>query len=139
MQWEKQHCGVHQADLDSMLHLMPDIAEIVQTFPDNGEDYVWDVKVHMLMPNQFPCIPNWHYDNVPRVNNKQDFDLVTPNLPMWLWVSGPPLTEFERQDGTRYLITPKNGTDLLRLINTEARFQLTFNGADLSEQPTKKS
>lgn len=107
MQWEKQHCGVHQADLDSMLHLMPDIAEIVQTFPDNGEDYVWDVKVHMLMPNQFPCIPNWHYDNVPRVNNKQDFDLVTPNLPMWLWVSGPPLTEFERQDGTRYLITPK--------------------------------
>lgn len=94
MDWSKQHCGVHQASFDTMLALMPDIAEVVKDFPENHHDFTWDVKVHMLMPGQFPCIPNWHYDNVPRVNNKQDFDLVRPDLPMYLYVSGHPLTLF---------------------------------------------
>jgi hypothetical protein len=73
---------------------MPDMGAIISSFPDAKDDFIWDVKVHMLMPGQYPCIPNWHYDNVPRVNNKQDFDLIKPDLPMWLWVSGEPLTEF---------------------------------------------
>ena len=74
--WSKQHCGVHQADYADLLHHMPDLKEILKTFPDDPNMYVWDVKVHMLMPGQYPCIPNWHYDNIPRVNNKQDFDLI---------------------------------------------------------------
>jgi len=95
--WSKQHCGVHQASVDQLIELMPDLKPLlVETFPDIPSDYVWDVKVHMLMPSQFPCIPNWHYDNVPRVNNKQDFDLVTPDSPMYLWLSDEPLTEFRK-------------------------------------------
>lgn len=105
--WSKQHCGVHQASFDDMIRLMPDVTDLVtQEFPLNPSNFVWDVKVHMLMPGQFPCIPNWHYDNVPRVNNVQDFNRVTPDLPMYLWLSGAPLTEF-RKGGDSWLVEPR--------------------------------
>lgn len=96
--WTKQHCGVHQASYSDMIHYMPDLLELIKTFPENPEDFIWDVKVHMLMPSQFPCIPNWHYDNIPRVNNVQDFNLIKPDSPMYLWVSNAPLTEFRDGD-----------------------------------------
>jgi hypothetical protein len=83
---------------------MPEVAELIASgFPEEVTDFTWDVKVHMLMPNQFPCIPNWHFDNIPRVNNIQDWGLVKTHLPMYLYVSGAPLTEF-RNTG---LIPPK--------------------------------
>ena len=105
IQWDKQHCGVHRATFDELSKLMPDVTkEILKSFPEDTKDFTWDVKVHMLMPSQYPCIPNWHYDNVPRVNNAQDFSLVNPELPMYLWISGSPLTEF--RDGG--LIKPKS-------------------------------
>lgn len=96
--WSKQHCGVHRASIEDLKKLMPDVYCLVfNTFPDNEdlEDFTWDVKVHMLMPNQYPCIPNWHFDNIPRVNNEQDFSKVRTDLPMYLWLSGTPLTEFK--------------------------------------------
>ena len=72
--WSEQHCGVHQASFDQLCELMPDLESmIILTFPEKTCDFTWDVKVHMLMPGQYPCIPNWHFDNVPRVNNQQDF------------------------------------------------------------------
>lgn len=104
--WSLQHCGVHQASYDELMLHMPDLASLIETFPDNVYDFVWDVKVHMLMPSQYPCIPNWHFDNVPRVNNKQDFDLVKPDAPMYLWLSGAPLTEF-RKGGKTWFIEPE--------------------------------
>lgn len=110
--WSEQHCGVHQADFLEMLELMPDLKDILRTFPENPFDFVWDVKVHMLMPNQYPCIPNWHFDNIPRVNNKQDFDKVQPEAPMYLWISGEPLTEFREtgkiKAGEWYRFTQKD-------------------------------
>jgi len=93
--WTKQHCGVHQAPYNVMLDLIPDIKEVVETFPDDPSQFTWDVKVHMLMPNQYPCIPNWHVDNIPRINGIQRYDLITPEFPMYLWISGPPLTQFK--------------------------------------------
>lgn len=93
--WSKQHCGVHQAPFMEMLKLMPDLRHIVKDFPDNPDDFTWDVKVHMLMPNQFPCIPHWHCDNVPRINGIQQFNLTRPELPMYIWLSGAPLTQFK--------------------------------------------
>lgn len=59
--------------------------------------YRFDVKVHMLMPEQWPCIPNWHCDFVPRdEQGSLKYDLIPDNpLPMYLWLSGPPLTVFE--------------------------------------------
>ena len=92
--WSKQHCGVHHGSFEDVLTLMPDLKELMYTFPDNPELFSFDVKVHMLFPNQFPCMPNWHYDNVPRVNGIQRLDLVRPEFPMYLWISGPPLTQF---------------------------------------------
>lgn len=94
--WSKQHCGVHQAPYGRVLELMPDLKDMLEnTFPDDPLDFTWDVKVHMLMPNQYPCIPNWHCDNVPRVNGIQRFDLIKPDLPMYIWISGAPLTQFK--------------------------------------------
>lgn len=101
--WSKQHCGVHQAHYDDVVKYMPDLKELLDSFPENPNDFIWDIKVHMLMPSQFPCIPNWHYDNVPRVNNKQDFDLIKPEKPMYLWVSGNPLTEFRNGNKTWFI------------------------------------
>ena len=106
MDWTKQHCGLHQASFDQVKSLMPDVLPILGSFPENKLDFTWDIKVHMLMPNQYPCIPNWHFDNVPRVNNAQDFSLVRTDLPMYLWVSGEPTTEF-RKDGKTWKIPCK--------------------------------
>lgn len=43
---------------------MPDLKPLFDSCPI--KDGVIDVKIHMLMPNQYPCIPNWHYDLVPQ-------------------------------------------------------------------------
>lgn len=104
--WSNQHCGVHRATFNQLQELMPDLSVIKETFPENVNDFVWDVKVHMLMPNQFPCIPNWHFDNIPRINNKQDFDGVKLDKPMYLWISNAPLTEFRNGEKT-WKINPK--------------------------------
>ena len=93
--WSAQHCGVHQAPVEIVRELMPDLKGVIESFPDNPNNFTWDVKVHMLMPRQWACIPNWHTDFVPRVNGIQKFDLVTPMLPMYCWISGPPLTQFK--------------------------------------------
>lgn len=92
--WDKQHCGVHQAPIEVAKALMPDLVDVLDRFPAVQGDFTWDVKVHMLMPRQYACIPNWHRDFVPRVNGIQRHDLCTPNLPLYLWVSGPPLVQF---------------------------------------------
>lgn len=76
-------------------NIMPELKGVMHTFPDSGELYLFDVKVHMLMPNQYPCIPNWHYDFIPRdENGEKQPHLVDPSKKMFMWLSGPPLTEF---------------------------------------------
>lgn len=93
--WSKQCCGVRCASYERTLEIMPDLAPVLETFPDDRTRFSFDVKVHMLMPRQFPCIPNWHVDNVPRVNGIQRFDQVRVDLPMYVWISNPPLTQFK--------------------------------------------
>jgi hypothetical protein len=114
MDWTKQHNGVIQCNYETLMNLMPDVIEIINTFPDNPNDFTWDVKVHMLMPNQYPCIPNWHFDNVPRVNGKQDFNLIKPELPMYLYISNEPLTEFRDKDKS-WFIKPATWTRFTQL------------------------
>jgi len=105
--WKKQHCGVRRATYTQVIELMPDLKEIMETFPENVNDFYWDIKVHMLMPNQYPCIPNWHCDNVPRdENGNKDFDARRLDLPMFLWVSNSPATEFKTVDGS-FKVTPE--------------------------------
>src|SRR5690606_33348394 len=93
--WSRQICGVHQAPWQELVRLMPDLDPIINTFPDEHVNFTWDVKVHMLMPGQYPCIPHWHTDFVPRINGIQRFDMVRPELPMYMWLSGAPLTQFK--------------------------------------------
>lgn len=95
--WSKFGCGVHQAPFEIIMDYMPALVQagIWNDFPENLSKFTWDIKIHMLMPRQYPCIPNWHADNVPRVAGRQQFDKIKPEYPMYLWLSNGPLTEFE--------------------------------------------
>ena len=74
---------------------MPEIVSIIDECVLPHPDYYVDAKVHMLMPNQYPCIPNWHRDAVPRdEDNKFIEDAKDINQKMYLWISGTPITEF---------------------------------------------
>ena len=101
------HNGLFRCPLNKVLRYMPELAKILEhpDFPISPEfwhNWEVDVKVHMLMPNQYPCVPNWHCDNVPRPNGFTDYkavqnaDLLAP--PMYLYVSGTPCTEFLTED-----------------------------------------
>jgi hypothetical protein len=96
--WSKQHCGMHQAPIVAVYRDMSEVGDLIdETFPktENVMDFSWDIKVHMLMPRQYPCIPGWHVDNVPRdEDGRQMFDKVRLDLPMYMWISGGPLTQF---------------------------------------------
>jgi len=106
--WSKQHCGLRKSSYEQLIHLMPDLKTIIESFPENPYDFYWDVKVHMLMPDQYPCIPNWHYDNVPRdTDGNQDWSKVDYAKPMYLWVSGNPLTQFREPSGRIWKVPPK--------------------------------
>ncbi len=100
--WSKSHNGVYRTPFLAVQNIMPEVQPILEDpllfaklqYPK--ERYIVDVKTHMLMPNQFAAIPNWHFDMIPRdKNNQQDFSKASSDK-MYLWVSGEPLTEFRR-------------------------------------------
>lgn len=89
-------CGLFRAPLHLAAQLMPSMRSLIDSVPvSDPEDWELDIKVHMLMPGQYPCIPNWHCDNVPRDESGLRYDLIPEDVPpMLLWVSGGPETEF---------------------------------------------
>lgn len=93
---KKLPCGVLGATyIDTLIYMdEPLIHKIIATFPDNHDDFIWDVKVHMLMPGLWPCLPAWHCDFVPRPDGAEDFSLIDDSKYMYLWLSGTPLAEF---------------------------------------------
>ncbi|AUG88457.1 hypothetical protein PQC39_gp093 [Vibrio phage Vp_R1] len=107
--FSKSHCGVMLCTLSQTLEFMPELEQVLEELTPELEmgwdDYLIDVKVHMLMPNQFPCIPNWHFDFRPRDENGEldkSFD-VNGELPkMYMWLSGSPLTLYKSRDGEEY-------------------------------------
>ncbi len=97
--WSKSHNGVMLCTVGQTIELMPEVKPmldaVLKIIEHNPEDYLVDVKVHMLMPGEYPCIPNWHRDFVPRDNElKQKPKEISGDL-MYLWVSGAPYTEFK--------------------------------------------
>lgn len=98
--WKDQHCGLRGASLEKLRLLMPSVFPIVEDLRKVQDrplvDFVYDVKVHMLMPGQYPCIPNWHCDHVPRdeAGNKHP-EWIDETQTMYLWISGDPLPEFK--------------------------------------------
>lgn len=96
-------CGLFRAPLTQVNELMPELSALWESVPTicakNPHEWEVDVKIHMLMPNQYPCVPNWHSDNVPRIGGDPDYRSVPRDMPpMFLWVSGNPTTVFMRND-----------------------------------------
>jgi len=93
-------CGLFRAPLDRAYSAMPYMTPLIASAVDlvgvnNATDWEVDIKVHMLMPGQYPCIPNWHTDMVPRDDSGLRFDLIKGDEPpMYLWISDGPETEF---------------------------------------------
>ena len=88
-------CGLFHCPLDKAYDLMPQLSKVFDSAPKVEEPIV-DVKIHMLMPNQWPCIPNWHCDFVPRDKDKNRLlDKRDASQKMYLLLSGPPFTEFK--------------------------------------------
>ena len=121
--WSKSHCGVYLCDYATTIKLMPEVEPIlIQLSGANDwraakfwKDKLIDVKVHMLMPKQFPCIPNWHYDFRPR--NESGVRLLPADATvgtgekLWAWISGPPFTEFYDENQVIQQSTPNEWHD----------------------------
>lgn len=45
------------------------IDALPQYWRNDPSNVVFDSRVHMLMPGWFPCIPGYHHDDIPRLNN----------------------------------------------------------------------
>lgn len=106
--WSKSHNGVMLCDFQKTVELMPEVEPILLELCDSNmlemypRNYLVDVKVHMLMPKQWPCIPNWHKDFIPRDENmERQFDKITGEK-MYMWISGEPLTEYKDAKGGIY-------------------------------------
>ena len=109
--WSKSTNGVMLCSFDEAIRLMPEVKPVLYELIDSGilelpiDEYVVDVKIHMLMPKQFPCIPNWHRDFVPRDKDlNRDFKAITGEK-LYMWLSGSPLTEYKTKEGENYLKT----------------------------------
>lgn len=106
--WSKSHNGVMLCSFDKTKELMPEVSPILDELISSGmlelhpDEYAVDVKIHMLMPNQYPCIPNWHYDFVPRDKElKKDLNGRSGEK-MYMWISGEPLTEYMDENKNVY-------------------------------------
>lgn len=94
-------CGVFLASREETLEVFPELRPTLDQAPiSDWSNWVVDVKVHMLMQGQYPCIPGWHTDMVPRDKRGQlDYKQVKQDgsYPIMLWVSNGPLTEYLSQ------------------------------------------
>ncbi len=110
--WSKSHCGVMACSFYQTFKFMPEVSPILDMLLPHLEtpftEYVVDVKVAMLMPNQWACIPNWHKDFVPRDENNIEQESLITGEKIYLWVSGPPLTEFKDRFGNIRTYNPQH-------------------------------
>ena len=94
--------GVRSARfLDALSVASFQLRRVLLSAPRDTEiDYTVDVKTHMLMPGQLPCIPGWHCDMVPREEGRPVFEhlLGSTSPDMLVWISGCPRTVFLEED-----------------------------------------
>lgn len=117
-------CGLFRANLLAASDLMPELVDLFESAPiEEGDRHNWeiDVKIHMLMPNQYPCIPNWHCDNVMRKGGEVNYEETykkrdLPNQKMLIWLSGTPCTEFLEKD-LEIDFFPKSHEDVAKIMN----------------------
>jgi hypothetical protein len=107
-----------------MPEVSPLLNSILPHLQYNPDDYLVDVKVHMLMPGEYPCLPNWHRDFVPRDEDKKLLlDEITQEDLMYIHVSGEPFTEWKgfrdqfKSDGFNWIAF--NQKDIHRGVKSE--------------------
>lgn len=119
-------CGLFRATFDECVRFTPEFAPLLLSCPvGNLDDYEFDIKVHMLMTDQFPCIPNWHCDNVPRaVYPTHDYAAAAQreDFPMLLWLSNGPHTEFLAEPMTMPHV-PKDHAEVADFIHAHMQYQ----------------
>jgi hypothetical protein len=98
--WTQSHCGVMLCTFEETRRLMPEVSpildELMPLLEADPNEYMVDVKVHMLMPGQFPCIPNFHYDFMPRDCDGERLPGKASKKKMYMWLSSAPLTEYKK-------------------------------------------
>ena len=120
-----QYCGLFRCPLEEAHKILPDLTDLFNDandmllnqghYPDQWEV---DLKIHMLMKGQYPCIPNWHCDNVPRVNGDTQYTLIKEDtLPMYLWLSDSPTTEFLKHNYNVKGLIPKGHGELAEYVH----------------------
>lgn len=101
------------------IELMPEVAPILDTLKPHlqlkEDDYVVDVKVHMLMPGEYPCLPNWHRDFVPRDKELKQLPKDITGEKMYLWVSNEPKTEWKNKPK----VISSNGIDWVEFTQND--------------------
>lgn len=104
--WSKSHNGLMLCSFDEAVKLMPEVAPILAELEPMLEmsvnHYVVDVKIHMLMPEQFPCIPNYHYDFRARDEEGNHTKGKPSPHKMYMWLSGSPLTLYKDRQGNEF-------------------------------------
>lgn len=104
--WSKSHNGVMLCTIEETKKLMPEVSpildEVIPMLELPEQEYLVDVKIHMLMPNQYPCIPNWHCDFLPRDENGKRLRQKVSPLKMYMWISGAPFTEYKDKSGSYF-------------------------------------
>jgi hypothetical protein len=57
------------------------LIKLIPTYDTTGNCYIVDTKSVLLQVGQYPCIPGWHCDSVPRNESGQpDFSLIKPHI-----------------------------------------------------------
>lgn len=111
---QSNFCGLHRATWEEAKELRPDLVPVLESSGVDLSLYDIDVKVHMLMKGQYPCIPNWHLDNVPRKDGTLQYDQIGDEE-MLLWISEGPCTQFLKNEFEVHGIT--NHGDMAEAIN----------------------
>lgn len=100
--WSKSPNGVMLCTFEQTRKLMPEVNpildEVIPMLEMPEDNYLIDIKVHMLMPKQWPCIPNWHCDFLPRDEDGNRIRKKASPLKMYMWLSGAPLTEYRNSE-----------------------------------------
>lgn len=124
---QRLHNGLFRCPLDVAHKYMPELTALFLSAPvSDPENYEIDVKIHMLMAGQYPCIPNWHCDNVPRFDGQVSYKDASDDHNMLLWISGSPATEF--LSGEYAFNTPLSHADLADQIRQAEPDMKKING-----------
>jgi hypothetical protein len=117
---ESLPCGLFRCGLKDAFIKLPELSCLYKTSPvEISNDWQIDIKIHMLMRGQYPCIPNWHCDNVIRdKDGALDFkktSLEQSPYKMYIWLSNNPTTLFLREK-LKLNFTPSSHRDIAKFL-----------------------